>query len=942
MDRGRRGLSAAVLALAAVTLLLAQSASPPLRFPGGDHPELRADWFARFRQSRDGVTPAEHRYRAFLRAQSLPLIQPRRLATDTVDPSNDWTELGPSPETDRQYGALGGRITAIAADLTKDPSGNTVYLGAAYGGLWKSTNAQAARPVFVPIGDNLPSLAIGSIALDPSTSPTTIYVGTGEANQSGDSYYGVGILKSTDAGENWSESGASDLGSFFGTAVAKLLVDPQDPQVLLAAVTDSGDYFARDGRTPVATGLFRSADGGATWTAARLTGISISPMLASDLIYDAVTRTYFAAITGGGIFRSTDQGQTWRPLRSPFGATPVTPQNFYRASLATRGGALFALIADAGGGPTGPADCGGAPSCASLVATGNGGASWTPIPIPAALFGGDRQGDYDQFLAAPAGSSLLVIGGVDAWSTNLTAAAPLTWTNLTQSYGSGSVHADQHALFCIDGRRWIVANDGGAWETGDAGARWSNLNASVRAIQFYSVTPDPLTAGRLLGGSQDNGTMLAAGPTWPLLWAGDGGHTAINPGNPQQLFTENNYVLLQYSNDGGASFHPVVDAQTISDASEFYVPFELVPSNPETMVLATTRVWRGPAAPATSGAGWTPISPELLHPGADAAGDDLTAVAIAPTAPDLIYAAAFDGSISVTHDATTRKGMPAWTVLPTAPGGGSVPVSALAVGPDDPQTLYWGGGEVGPTPLLLKSADGGQSAIDISGNLPGGPINAIVIDPLQPANVYVATDQGVFAANDGGVLNENWARLGGNLPAVAVLDLELTRASGAPVLIAATHGRGAWSLALAPAPALSASPASAPSAVSSPTSPSDFGFVTHTQLGADFAFTAETSALKQTGEIGQTFTVPFQLTANPPAAPPITLDCPKAPRGIACVFSPAKVAALTGTVQGTVTIQIGSDAAPGQHTLELNASVGATVRRLAVTVTVSSPATPNP
>ncbi|MGH9480612.1 MAG: hypothetical protein ACRD1L_00840, partial [Terriglobales bacterium] len=109
MVRGR-GLSAAVLAPAAFTLLLAQAASPR-RFPGGDHPRMRADWFARFRQTHDGLSPAEHRYHAYLRAQALPVVHRRQLEAAVASGLGDWVELGPRPETDPQYGALGGRIT---------------------------------------------------------------------------------------------------------------------------------------------------------------------------------------------------------------------------------------------------------------------------------------------------------------------------------------------------------------------------------------------------------------------------------------------------------------------------------------------------------------------------------------------------------------------------------------------------------------------------------------------------------------------------------------------------------------------------------------------------------------------------------------------------------------------------------------------------------------
>lgn len=136
----------------------------------------------------------------------------------------NWTELGPRPEDSGQYGAIAGRVTAIAVD-PGDPSGNTVYLGTAYGGLWKSTNALAANPVFTPISDTMPTLAVGAIALDSSMNPTIIYIGTGEPNAAEDSCYGVGILRSTDGGKSWIRTSNDNQGhSFFGLTWSRILV----------------------------------------------------------------------------------------------------------------------------------------------------------------------------------------------------------------------------------------------------------------------------------------------------------------------------------------------------------------------------------------------------------------------------------------------------------------------------------------------------------------------------------------------------------------------------------------------------------------------------------------------------------------------------------------------------------------------------------------------
>jgi hypothetical protein len=799
--RGAMLRGCAGILLLSSALACAPAAVPPRPAAREDHAAQRSAWFLRFRQSRDAQPPAAHLLAAWRQLRRLRVLRPRLRGSQRgalTQLGGNWTELGPRPETDPSYGAVAGRMTAIAVDTGKDPSGNTVYLGAADGGVWMSTNALAANPTFTPIGDNLPSLAIGAIALDDSTTPTTLYVGTGEGNGSQDSYYGLGIYKSTDGGATWTAGTGVD---FFGSAIEKLLVDPASPNILLAAVTEGGVYVNNNlvNSTP-AIGIVRSTDGGATWSqVAAFSGHS-----ATDLVYDA--GKYYAAVRSLGIYVSADQGQTWQALASPFGAVAPSAANFYRAALALRNGALFALIADNNGTPTQPSDCNGAAACAGLVESTDGGSTWSALALPANLYGSNKQGDYDQFLAAPASSALLVIGGIDVWSESLSP-QPSGWTNLTNAYGAGTVHADQHAIAVLGPQTWIVANDGGAWSTANAGASWADMNASIGAIQFYSVTPDPATAGRLLGGSQDNGTVLGAAGSlsWSSIFGGDGGHTAINPQNPQQMFTENYKVSVQCSSDGGTSFTPVADTSLITEPTEFYVPYVLAPADPATMLLAGSSVWRGPACPATVNTGWQAISPALIHPNnanLTAKNDDLTALAAAPSSPDVIYAGAFDGSLSVTTNATVSGAQPTWTEAPAAsPAAFAGPVTAIAVDPTNPRTVYWGMGFVGSSATLYKSTDGGQTAIDIAGNLPGTPINAIVLDPANPANVFVATDVGVFVVGDGGSAgaNESWFRVGSNLPAAAVLSLALTDAGGTPTLIAGTHGRGAWSIpAVAP------------------------------------------------------------------------------------------------------------------------------------------------
>ncbi|HXC64412.1 MAG TPA: hypothetical protein VNZ67_08640, partial [bacterium] len=212
-----------------------------------------------------------------------------------------WVAQGPMP----LIGVYSGRGSCLALDLGNDPSGNTVYYGSAYGGVWKTSNGLSASPTFAPISDPNQSQAVGAIALDSSVSPPIIYVGSGEADASAESYYGVGIFKSTNDGASWSLASSADNGahSFLGLSFSKIQVDPVNHSVLLAAaVFGSGINGAVDNVNFTAMALYRSTDAGQTWIGVP----AMAGRVIWDIEYDATRAAYIASVDGQGYFRSTD------------------------------------------------------------------------------------------------------------------------------------------------------------------------------------------------------------------------------------------------------------------------------------------------------------------------------------------------------------------------------------------------------------------------------------------------------------------------------------------------------------------------------------------------------------------------------------------------------------------------------------------------------------
>src|SRR3954464_12251003 len=243
-----------VLIIALITaclLTLSAFAGEPDQAEGKrENPVEREQWFLKGRKYQGKVAPQllekAQQQRDTLRHQALRRAQVRTAATAAATaPTPVWTELGPAPMKsvtivgdDGDYGLGTGRATTVVVDQN-DPTGNTVYLGGAYGGVWKSTsaaNSDITKVFWKPIIDDQPTIAVGSIAVQPGNS-NLVLVGTGEANSSTDSYYGLGILRSTDGGNSWAliSSANNGLRPFHGLAFAKISFSPDNPNLVVAA-----------------------------------------------------------------------------------------------------------------------------------------------------------------------------------------------------------------------------------------------------------------------------------------------------------------------------------------------------------------------------------------------------------------------------------------------------------------------------------------------------------------------------------------------------------------------------------------------------------------------------------------------------------------------------------------------------------------------------------
>ena len=579
-----------------------------------------------------------------------------------------WTAVGPAQVLSGTYGLVTGRVSALAFDPA-DTSGNTVYLGTTGGGLWKSTNAAANAGVkFTPLTDTLPvfslnagsaataSLSIGAVALANGV----LLAGTGDPNDATDSYYGSGLLRSVDGGLTYtlvqgSQDGANGNHSWFGLAFAGLAFSGANPQLVVAAVSQSaeGALVNAPSAANSVMGLYYSTDAGVTWHMGSVfdgsqpvqvplgAGGNLGGNAATAVVWNGVRQRFYAALRFHGYYESAD-GVTWtRLLHQPaaaltLAACPTNPGGLgssgcplFRGALAVQGlsGDMFALTVDGANG-----DRGLAQDVCGLTGTGCGSAvvAFGTALNSAPLDGAGKviaQADYNLALAAQASGAdtLLYVGTEDLYRCSLSAGCALrNATNAANGCTNpAGVAPAQHALAVL-GAMVLVGDDGGLYRStdgvaetgaacsaGDAG-HFQNLNSGLGSLaEVVSLAQDPVDAGTLLAGLGalgSAGTGSGAG-VWAQLSAGEGGTVAIDPANPMDWYLSTGAGVsigrcTRGAACGAADFAaPVVgEAQVSGDLAAVDAPWIVDPGQDANVVIGTCRVWRGPDA---SGGGWS-------------------------------------------------------------------------------------------------------------------------------------------------------------------------------------------------------------------------------------------------------------------------------------------------------------------------------------------------
>lgn len=682
--------------------------------------------------------------------------------------NNQWQPIGPIgiiSHFPSHWGVSSGRVRGIDVHPTNP---NIVYIGAASGGLWKTTNGGES---WTSISENFSTNTFGAIAIDP-VNPSTVYAGTGEAlfGLSPTIYYGDGIYKSTDAGLSWMKI-ASEMGDY--THIGDIVVNPHNNNLVFAALSNANSNLG-----PLSnTGVWRSSNGGLTW----------SKTLSTSSVYDLEVHPtdpgiVYAAVGGSdsqsGFYISTDQGLTW--VKSSNGLPSSSNIARIQISLCKTNPLIIYSVIFSG--------------TSTAYKSTNGGVSWSQCATDNPLGGYHAsldwydQGRYDLCIAVnPDNPDFVLVGNVELHRmTDGNRFSVFRIPNTNDVWGT-PVHCDYHKIVFAPSNSSIayIVSDGGIFKSTDTGATWKHINNGIATIQFYCIASHPTNRNFVIGGAQDNGNFrtLDRGTTnYELTTTGDGMRCFFDHSNPQIVYWSTQYgTLYRSSSNGTFGTNSNISPNYGSNDSQFWTaPFFMHPTNPSTIYVASKRLWKSQ----NSGGSWTPIGNTF--------STTINSMEQNRKFPEvMILSAAGNYSSNPTVAVSTNEGSSWETVSQYIPGPTRY-IPNVKTDPNNRNTVYvvrsgFGSGK------LYKSTDLGKSWSDISGDLPDIPHNDLVIDPKLQGYLYTSNDFGVYQSTNGGI---NWFKLDNGMPIVPVFDLDYVEYGTTRLLRAGTYGMSAYEIEL--------------------------------------------------------------------------------------------------------------------------------------------------
>jgi len=689
--------------------------------------------------------------------------------------------------------SIGPALTSRrVADIAVHPTDKTIwYVGAAAGGVWKTTNAGIS---FAPVFDAEGSFSIGAVTIDPRN-PSVVWVGTGENNIQRVVAYGDGIYKSVDGGKSWTNMGLKE-----SEHIGRIVVDPRNSDIVYVAA--QVPLWRKGGDR----GVYKTTDGGKTWTRVLAvddwTGtndIQMDPRNPDVLVATTWQRNrrVFAFIAGGpgsAVYRSVDGGRTWNKAQSGF---PSEELGRIGLSWSLADANIVYAIADAANGKGG------------FFRSRDAGASWERMSGYQA--GGNY---YNEIFADPKHADRVYAVDVNLQVTE-------DGGRTFHRVGEVFKHVDNHSVWIDPDAtdHLIVGCDGGVYETYDRGRTWRFM-ANLPITQYYRVVADESKPFyRVYGGAQDN--FSVGGPSrtrtnngirnadWFITSGGDGFGSVVDPVDPITVYAESQFGGLSRFN---LKTGEVVGIQPFDETNGealrwgWDTPLFISPYSHTRVYFAANRLYRSD----DRGDSWRPISPDLTRQidrnrlramdrvwGVDAVGKNVSTtlfgtiitIAESPVKEGLLFAGTDDGRLSISEDAGAH-----WRSIDRFPG---VPdtsvVQKVLPSVHDANTVYavFQNHQSGDfKPYVLKSTDLGRTWTSITSDLPvRGSSWTIAEDHVDRNLLFVGTEFGLFFTRDGG---KRWVQLKGGMPTIQVRDLAIQRREND--LVVATFGRGFYIL----------------------------------------------------------------------------------------------------------------------------------------------------
>ncbi len=713
---------------------------------------------------------------SLVQAQQLDLSNFKNLNIRNVGPAN-----------------MSGRITAIDA-VSDNP--NIIYLGAASGGVWKSENGGTAwKPVF----DDQPTQNIGAVAIQQDN-PSVVWVGTGEGNPRNSMNLGMGIFKSLDGGLTWSH-----LGLEATKTIHRIIIHPTNPEIVYVGAM--GDPF----KPSENRGLYKTSDGGETWEKILFTnnqsGIAdlvMDPTNPNKLIaavYEHRRTPYYftSGGAGSGLFITYDGGKTWKrytdadglPLgelgRIGLAIAPSDPNRIYAKIEATKN---------------------------ALYRSDNGGLSWYEINDNPKFT--NNRPFYFQELAVDSKDPNRLYNIYQPLTLSYDGGKTFDAVPMIPADETKGVHADFHSFWMNpnDPKHFIIGGDGGIGITRDHGKSWY-FPETIPVAQFYHINADNDLPYNVYGGMQDNGNWSGSAYTWKrggirtLYWqylvGGDGFYIEPDADNSRFGFgTSQNGDLYRYDKLTGyySSTKPHADQFGASLRFNWNAAFAKDLFDENTIYYGSQFVHKS----TDKGATWEIISPDLstnnpVHQKGDYGGLTLdisgaenynSILSIAPSSIEkaVIWAGTDDGQLQLTRDGGKTwnnltkniKGMPheAWIA--------QIKASRFEAGSAWVVVNNYRKGDY--QPYLFKTNDYGKTWTKLADtNKVKGYALSVVQDFKEPNLVFLGTENGLWVSIDEG---DTWVQFKNGFPSVSTMDLKIQESESA--LIVGTFGRAIWVL----------------------------------------------------------------------------------------------------------------------------------------------------